>query len=436
MISSFIGCIDEINEPDVNKKTKTEIAIDLIYNLSEEKYDDAYSKFNQDLKNALSLSQLKETWKYILNLYGDFQEIKSTLNSTELNYSVIFLNATFSNNYLITFKIVFDEDDGINGFWITDFISISDYFPPTYVNLQNFTEEDILIGDNWKLPATMSIPKGNGPFPGVILVHGSGPNDRDETIGPNKPFKDIAWGLASQGIIVLRYEKRTYTYSEEMSILKNITVREEVIEDAILAANTMKNYQNVDENNLFVIGHSLGGMLAPRIASQNDVLKGIAILAGPARKIEDLLINQTKYIANIDGKIDENESIQIDIIQDQVKKIKDLNINENESIFGAYRPYWDDLNNYNQVETAKNLSIDIFIVQGERDYQVTLADYNIWLNSIGSNDNVELILYPQLNHLFISGTGNSTPEEYLTEGHVDNTVIEDITNWIFKLNQR
>ena len=149
------------------------------------------------------------------------------------------------------------------------------------------------------MPATLTIPNGTGPFPAVVLVHGSGPNDRDETYGPNKPFKDIAWGLASVGIVVLRYEKRTKQYPQESAAIQNFTVQDETIYDALAAVELLNNSSIVDHSKIFVLGHSLGGMLAPRIALQESQIAGLIILAGATRHLEDLMLEQTRYLANL-----------------------------------------------------------------------------------------------------------------------------------------
>src|SRR5262249_4286540 len=147
----------------------------------------------------------------------------------------------------------------------------------------------------WELPAILTIPNGKGPFPAVILVHGSGPGDEDETIGPNKPFKDLAWGLASNNVAVLRYKKRTLVHAAQMSEIK-ITVMDETVDDARLAIELLSKTDGIDKKKIYVLGHSLGGMLAPRIVT-NSTAAGIVIMAGSTRPLEDLLVEQLEYLS-------------------------------------------------------------------------------------------------------------------------------------------
>lgn len=118
----------------------------------------------------------------------------------------------------------------------------------------------------YKLPGRFTFPKEGKNFPIVILVHGSGPHDMDETIGPNKPFKDLAEGLASKGVATLRYYKRTKRYPNEVMKEPEINIYNEVVDDALEAIKLAAAHDKLDEKKLFVLGHSLGGMLAPKIA--------------------------------------------------------------------------------------------------------------------------------------------------------------------------
>src|SRR5205085_5456531 len=174
----------------------------------------------------------------------------------------------------------------------------ADYKAPSYVNPESFTEKQVKVGKGeWELPATLTIPKGDGPFPALVLVHGSGPHDRDETIGPNKPFRDLAEGLASRGVAVLRYDKRSL-----VSPLGIRTVNEEVVEDAKAAIELLSAEPRIDRRRIIVLGHSLGGTLAPRIAAEDPRTAGIVILAGAARPFEDLLVEQLRYLTGPTSK--------------------------------------------------------------------------------------------------------------------------------------
>ena len=193
-------------------------------------------------------------------------------------------------NASLDINVAFNEQDKIVGLNITQVGGVEQqyttvYEPPAYVNQDLFTEREVQIGEGeWVLPGTLSIPVGDGPFAAVLLVHGSGPNDRDEAIGPNKPFRDLAWGLASQGIVVLRYDKRTKVYPEKMSdLLNTLTVKEEVIDDVLEAVSLLRSIPEVDSQRIVVLGHSMGGYLLPRIGAADRGIAGLVVLAGLCR---------------------------------------------------------------------------------------------------------------------------------------------------------
>jgi len=431
IITFCTGCVEE-QKSETTEKTTSEIATEFITYLSQGNYNTAYNYFNSIVKNQFSFAQFQGTWEYFTGTYGEFESIQDTIPSTESGFNIVKINCTFADGYVITFRIVFDDLKEISGFWTDKIETTNPYVAPSYVNISSFTESEVTIGSGaWELPATITIPNGEGPFPSVVLVHGSGANDRDETIGPNKPFKDIAWGLASNNIIVLRYDKRTKVYPEETAGDKNLTVKEEVIDDAIEAVKLLQTYEIVNQNQIYVLGHSLGAMMAPQIATFEENITGLIMLAAPARSLEDLMYNQTVYLSELDDVIDENETLVINMTKDALEKIKSLNISKDERVLTVYKAYWEYLNKYDQVKTADNLTIPILLLQGKRDYQVTYEeDYSIWRTTFNDNNNTLLKTYDLLNHLFIPGEGKPTNTEYMTQGQVSEDVIQDITNWI------
>jgi len=201
------------------------------------------------------------------------------------------------------------------------------YEPPSYAQLDRFHEHEVQIGHGkWVLPGTVSIPQGDGPFAAVLLVHGSGPQDRDETIPPNKPFRDLAWGLASQGIAVLRYEKRTNVYAASLESERDtLTVKEEVIDDALEAVALLRARPEIDAQQIFVLGHSLGGYLAPRIGEADPQIRGLIILAGSARPLEDVILDQMTYVLSLSISDPVVRQQQLAVLKKQVELVKDPN---------------------------------------------------------------------------------------------------------------
>jgi uncharacterized protein len=407
-------------------------AEDMLSALKKGDYEEAVRDFDAVMVKAAPPEKMKQVWEAVNKQLGGLKRQTEIRTETGVQYDVVYLTLEFENS-TVDMKVVFNKEKQISGQFFT--LPPAPYKAPAYVNRNLFTEEKVTFGvEGWELPGTLSIPKGNGPFPAVVLVHGSGPNDRDESVGANKPFKDLAWGLASQNIAVLRYDKRTRVHGPKIASDKNIslTVYEETIQDAVLAADLLRRSEKIDKENIFILGHSLGGTLIPRIASEAGEAAGFIIMAGAARPLEDLFVEQIKYIYMLDGSLSQDEEENIAETKAAVEKIKELDpgAESKERILGAGAEYWLDLKGYSPSESARSIKRPLLIIQGGRDYQVTEADYGKWHESLSFKENVTFKRYPALNHLFISGQGPSTPQEYQQPGHVDKTVISDIAAWL------
>lgn len=407
---------------------------DFVLFLKDEKFEIAQEMLSDEVKKALEGQGigLDILWEGLVSQKGKFREIKSIRMKEEQGYYSVYVTTLFDKG-IIDIKVVFERNEKVAGiFFLPPKIEVPSKLPD-YIRPELFKEILLDFGDEeWKLGGELTVPKGEGPFPLVILVHGSGPQDRDETIGPNKPFRDLAYGLSSKGIAVFRYDKRTKVYPEKFSRnIENFTVKEEVIEDLLQAIKFLKESQEIKISKIFVLGHSLGATLGPRIAMESGEINGLILMAGvPDGFYINKIHEQTKYIFSLDGEINKEERQRLREIERQLEKVRKLEIKEGEIIFGASKAYWEDLLKYNPVETLKKLKIPILILQGERDYQVTLKDFNIWKENLKGFENVKFKSYPDLNHLFISGKGKSTPEEYEKAGNISEEVIEDISRWI------
>jgi hypothetical protein len=156
------------------------------------------------------------------------------------------------------------------------------------------------------------------------------------------------------------------------------------------------------------------------------------MMAAPARNLLDLAVDQAQYLANLDGNADSDEMARIREIKEAAEKIKSGAVGDGEIVLGAYKAYWEDLLAYDQVKTAQGLSLPILILQGEQDYQVTMADVNIWKPALEGKPNVSIKVYPDVNHLFMSGSGKG-PSEYMERSNVSEEVVNDIAKWVKSL---
>ena len=398
-------------------------------------FESAVTGFDATMARVMPAEKLEGAWKSVVSKAGPFREQVGARVEKSGQYEIAVVTCRFEKGPL-DIKVVFDSEKRITGLWFAPSLPAIEYKAPTYANPKAFDEREVQVGvAPWILPATLALPNGDGPFPALVLVHGSGPNDRDETVGPNKPFRDLAWGLASCGIAVLRYEKRTREHASKLIASKaGITVYEETIEDALAAVSLLRGTERIDPESVFVLGHSLGGNLVPRIGKLDAKIAGFVVLAGSTRPLEDIYLEQMSYVLSLDGDLSEDDRKKLGEIQRQVAQVKDLGLSESTPAgdlpLGVPAEYWLDLRGYDPPKLAKELDHPMLILQAERDYQVTMECFEGWKKELGSRRNVQMKVYPKLNHLFVEGEGPSTPSEYANGGNVAEEVVVDIAAWI------
>jgi len=419
--------------------TVTSLAKGFVDMLVKGDYATAEQSFDQTMKAAMPAEKLQHTWESIIAQVGPFKRQVGTRTEKATQqgqqYDVVFVTTEFEKA-MLDIRVVFNSTQQIAGLFFAPAQSGTPTPSAASTVPLSVREKEVVVGSGeWALPGTLTMPTGSGPFPAVVLVHGSGPNDRDETIGPNKPFRDLAWGLASRGVAVLRYDKRTKVYAAKMAPLAgSLTVKEEVIDDALAAVSLLRQTDGIRPDEVFVLGHSLGGMLVPRIGQQDPNIAGFIVMAGPTRPMEDSILEQIIYIASLSGTLTEDQKAQMEDLKQQVARVKDPNLSNavppSELPLGVSAAYWLDLRGYRPAEVAKSLPQPMLILQGERDYQVTTADFDGWKSVLSDRAGVHFKLYPKLNHLFMEGEGKSRPEEYNVAGHVAEYVIDDIASWV------
>ena len=406
-----------------------DVAVALLDHLDEGRYDQAEAMFDQAMAKAVPADKLKAVWESLpaqagaANGRGDPEIIdqgEARIVRVPLQYEKAALIAS----------VAVDAQGRISGFLIQPAPAAAPVAP--VADADPFVERDLLVGDgDTGLPGTLALPKGAGPFPAIVLVHGSGPHDRDETIGPNKPFLDIARGLATQGIAVLRYEKRTRARPQDLAG-KPFGVDEETTHDAVRAVAALRAVEGIDPGRVYVLGHSQGGMMAPRIAAMSGHVAGLVLLAAPARPLLDIVIEQNRRLAVLDdGKTSDAERDAITALIKQARVARDPATTATDtSIMGLPVGYWRSIDSVDAVAEAREVALPMLVLQGARDIQVVDADWQRWRGAFRSDKRVQFKLYDTLNHLGIAGEGDGSLAEYQIPGHVDATLIADVAAWI------
>lgn len=411
----------------MNYTEQTFACIEKLVNLD---YSGFYNCFDESLKKEITQADVQKVWSDFTIQYGTFDYYTTDITiEAKDGYQIADVPCYFKRGS-VTVRLTFNSQGEICGFFVTDNTSSSN-------SLQLAQDVEVTFGSNqYPITGSLTMPEGEGPFPAVILVHGSGPSDRNEQIGPNLPFMDLASQLSEQGIAVLRYDKRTYLYGTELANFDNLTVQEETIDDAAAAVAFLKTRNTIQSDQIYIAGHSLSGYLIPRIAQQTPDAAGYILLAAPARPIEDLILEQTQYILDLEGTLDDaSKEKLLSQTAEIVKNIKHLTQDSDmaaSQLFNVPVSYWLDLQGYDPLTEIRQIEKPLLFLQGARDYQVTITDYELWQDALADDPSVDATfqLYDNLNHLFMTGTGKSTPAEYQQKGVFSTDVSSAIAAFV------
>lgn len=417
---------------DIGADARLERTLQLLDRLDAGRWNDAGEHFDATLRGALDAGSLEQVWTTLPTQVGAPTGRGEPHHERVGAFDVVVVPLRYQAMTLDA-RVSFAADGSIAGFHV---VPAAPPPPPAAAPGDPFVESDFQVGQgDGALAGTLALPgsgAGDRPLPAVVLVHGSGPHDRNETIGPNRPFLDLARGLAAHGIAALRYEKRSKARPQDFAG-EGWTVDLETVDDAVAAVAALRADPRVDAARVYVVGHSLGAMMAPRIGARSDAA-GLVLLAAPARPLEDIVLDQVRGLAAMDGTVDPDEQARIDALAAGAQRVKALGAGHDTAdgplLLDLPASYWRDLRDYDPVAALAALSMPALVVHGGRDIQVTAPDFDRWRQEFSASRRVQLREFPALNHLLIAGTGPGTTTEYFQPGHVDAALIETIADWI------
>ena len=419
-------------DEDVMKATR------FVSDLNGGKFAEAAKALSPNLQPLFPEAALKQLWQSVAAQVGELgKPVSSKVAKNAVHHTVTFSYQVGAMPIDVIVKL--DPAGLVDDFLVTAAQPKGNYNKPAYDKADTYTEQEVVVGEGaFALPGTLTMPKGDGPFPAVVLVHGSGPNDRDSSVGGAKPLRDLAVGLAGQGIAVLRYEKVTKEHPLKYSANPKTTLQTETIDDAFKAIALLKTNKAIDSSRIFVAGHSQGGYAAPRMIEldQANDIAGVVILAGPSLSYADTLIDQqqlliqrAKGLGIPTGPIEQSAAPWFQV----AKMVNDpqYTVDHMPSDFPMPQPYWwFEQKNYVPGEVAKKQTKPLFIIQGENDWQVSMKQFDFWKQELKDRANVQFKSYPKVNHLLTVYDGVSIGAEYAQSANVSADIIKDVAAWV------
>lgn len=331
-------------------------------------------------------------------------------------------------------KVVLVRDGRVSQFWFYRALStvgqLHNFRSPPYADPTTFNETSVVIGQApWELGGTLTLPVGPGPFPAVVLVPGSGYADRDSTGLASKAFRDLAWGLASQGVAVLRYDKRTLTHALALARQPDFTLDDELVDDALAAVALLRQKPRIDPARVFVLGSSLGGWAAPRIALRDPEIAGLILYAAPAESRREQQLRGLQQLIRDVSRVAASSAVGrwLDLMRDYAAAVAG---SDEAPPHVQVRPgYHLEGAGYRPEVAAQDVHRPFLILHGALDHAVTRERMSGWVISLRVRDDVVFRLYANHDHGLFDWRDRSGPD-LRPAGHVSAEVVDDIASWI------
>ncbi|WP_161607169.1 alpha/beta hydrolase [Halovivax asiaticus] len=419
------------NSPDdggVEPSTLERRAREFVESLDAGETDAAYEVVTDTFASQLPPAEMESFWENQIRPAGELEGFAAVefRGHRDDGLAVVVARGQFSES-TIRFEYAFAKGE------IAEFVAQpgEEWSPPAYADESALTERELTLdgpGD-CSIGATLTRPASDPGGTGIVFVHGSGDQDRDETAGANRTFNELAWGLATRGITTLRYDKRTVACDVDRTAA---TVDDIIVDDAVAAVERLRGADGIDT--VYVAGHSLGGKFAPLIAKRSDAA-GVIMLAPSGVPVHEAIVRQQRHVLTLDGELSDADEAALADVEALTERIRTLDIGDDEVLEiagGRGRAFWRTLQAYDHTATAAGLDVPILLVQGGRDYLVTVEDdLPVWEDAIGDKSDVRIEVFDDLNHRFQSGDEPARPNEWVEpENPVDERVVDTVAGFV------
>ncbi len=440
-----------------NVKTAREV----VEFLGKGEYKEAISRFDSTMKKAAPEPRLRAIWTSLIAQTG---KLKTELSDSSFDfngYNIVIVTCQFEKSKLDV-KVVFDKKSMIAGLFFAPHVESAEKAGAIESNQSDslkgapYLSKDVTFGNhaaNVTLAGTLTLPNSTGRFPAVLLISGSGPNTRNETVAGHRIFLAIADYLTRHGIVVLRYDKRgvgkstgNYAAATTMSFAS----------DALAGVEYLKTVKQVNPKEIGLIGHSEGAEIAPIVADRSHDVAFIVMLGGPGVPGYRIILSQLALIDRASGvkksSVDSElalESRLLNIVRTEkdsaraADQLKEILVKEDRqpaatadaAVSELLSPWYREFLSYDPRPALEKVKCPVLGLWGSKDLQVAPAENMPAVRKAlqeGGNKHFKLVEIKKLNHLLQTAKTGSPLEYGMIKEAISPKALSTMTNWILK----